>query len=165
MKIRVCHSDEKLWWKCSYADFARVSDPLTCSPSKGVLERCFLKSGLITFFTLCNFRNKVAMRIIFFFKMFKIWFRFQKWNKKIRKFVGFIDKIIWIGDEKCTKSRTEYLSLAVNMLRNKPKMKKMLKGLLCRFHKTLGHFNMLIVKVVSGTVFFKEWSNQVFHSL
>ena len=34
-----------------------------------------------------------------------------------------------------------------------------------RFHKIFGLFNMLIVKGISETVFFKEWSNQVFHSL
>ena len=44
-------------------------------------------------------------------------------------------------------------------------MKNMIKVRLWRFHKTLGLFNMLIVKAVSETVFFKEWSNQVFHSL
>ena len=44
-------------------------------------------------------------------------------------------------------------------------MKNMMKVLSCRFYKSLGPFNMLTVKGVSETVFFKEWSNQVFHSL
>ena len=62
----------KIWEKCSHAPFARVWHPLICWPSKGVLIRCFLESGLNKCFTVCIFRNKVAMTIIFFFKMFKI---------------------------------------------------------------------------------------------
>ena len=52
--------------------FIRVWDLLTCWLSKGILKRCFLESGLRTSFTACNFRNKVAMTMNFFFKMFKI---------------------------------------------------------------------------------------------
>ena len=61
----------------------RLCDSLTCWLSKGVLERCFLESVLTKFFTFCNFQNKVGMAIIFFFKTFKILFKFQKWKKKI----------------------------------------------------------------------------------
>ena len=81
--------DKKTWWKCSHAYFTRLGDLLICWLSKVVLERCFLESGLTTFFTFCNFRNKVGMAIIFFFKMFKIWCRFQKWNKQIWKEISF----------------------------------------------------------------------------
>ena len=45
---------------------------ITCSFLKEFLKSCFLDSGLTKFFTLCNFRNKVGMAIILFFKMFKI---------------------------------------------------------------------------------------------
>ena len=117
--MKVPQSDEKIWWKCSHANFARVWDPLTRLLSKGVLERCFLESGPTKFFTFCNFRNKVGLAIIFFFKMFKIWYRFQKWiKKKWEKIVGFKDNYISIGEKKFTQSRTGYLSLAVNVLRN-----------------------------------------------
>ena len=84
-QIRISHSDEKIWWKCSYVDFTRVSGSLTCWLSKEFLLRCFLKSGLTKSFRVCNFRNKVAMTIMFFFKMFKIWCRFQKLNGKKQK--------------------------------------------------------------------------------
>ena len=67
----------------------RLWDSLTCWLSKGVLERCFLESGLTKSFTFCNFRKKVGMAIILFFKMFKIWCRFQKWNKQIWKEISF----------------------------------------------------------------------------
>ena len=41
----------------------------------------------------------------------------------------------------------------------------MMKVLSYRFYKTLGPFNMLIFKRISETVFYKEWSNETFHSL
>ena len=107
----VSHSDEKTWGKCSYAYFTRFWKSLTCWLSKEFLKRCFLKSGLTKSFTVCNFRNKVAMTIIFFFKMFKIWCRFQKWIKKIENFFGFKDHWIWVGDNKFSKSPQEYFSL------------------------------------------------------
>ena len=43
--------------------------------------------------------------------------------------------------------------------------KNMMKVLSCRFYKSLEGFNMLTVKECSEMVFFREWSNQVFHSL
>ena len=41
----------------------------------------------------------------------------------------------------------------------------MMKVFWCSFQKSSGLFNMLIVKGGSETLFFKEWSKQVFHSL
>ena len=84
-QVRFHQSDGKISWKCSHSDFARVWDPLTCWLSKGVLKQCFLESNLTKFFTACKFRNKKAMTIIFFCKIFKIWCRFQKWNQKRTK--------------------------------------------------------------------------------
>ena len=60
--------------------------------------------------------------------MFRIWCRLQKWNKKIEKVVGFKDNCIWIGHDKFTQSRIGYLSLAVNVLRNTPKIEHITKG-------------------------------------
>ena len=82
---RFSQSDEKIWWKCSYADFSSVWHHSTCWLSKSVLKLCFLESALTKSFTAWNFRNKVAITIIIFFKMFKIWCRLQKWNENIRK--------------------------------------------------------------------------------
>ena len=82
-QVSVSHSDEKVWWKCSYADFTRLWVSLTCWLSKEFLKRCFSKSGLTKSFTVCNFGNKVTRTIIFFFKMFKISCTFQQWNKKV----------------------------------------------------------------------------------
>ena len=90
LQIRFSQSDEKIWWKCSHADFTRVWDPLICWLSNGVLKWCFLEIALTKSLTVCNFWNEVAMAIILFFKMFKIWCRIQKWNKKMRKSFRFI---------------------------------------------------------------------------
>ena len=43
-------------------------------------------------------------------------------------------------------------------------MEKYDKKLLWRFHKCLGHFNMLTVEGCSETVLFGEWSDQVWDS-
>ena len=44
-------------------------------------------------------------------------------------------------------------------------MKNIIKVLARRFYKSLGSFNMSILKGCSETVFFREWSNQVFDSV
>ena len=151
--------------------------------SKGFLNRCFLKSGLTNFFPVCNFRNKVAIRIIFFFKMFKIWCIFQKWNKKVWK-NNLVEKITAFESGTTNSNNPEQdnchwqsmcyeTSLRFNISLREifcksgcPRvMENMIKLLSCRFYKSLGHFNNLTVKGVSKRVFFKGWSNQVFHSL
>ena len=52
------------------------------------VERCseavFLERNLTKSFTAWKFRNKVAMTMIFFFKIFEILWKFQKWIKNIR---------------------------------------------------------------------------------
>ena len=67
------------------SSFYNSLDPLKCWLSNGVLKRVFLESGLTKSLTVCNFRNKVAMTIIFFLKIFKIRCRFRKWQEKIKK--------------------------------------------------------------------------------
>ena len=120
--------DEKIWWNCSHADFTRAWDSLKCWLSKGVLERCFLKTGLTKSFTVCDFRNKVPMTIIFFSKCLK--FDRDSWNetKKSGKIGGFKDNSICIGDDRFTQYRAAYFSLAVNVLRNTPKIQRITKG-------------------------------------
>ena len=44
-------------------------------------------------------------------------------------------------------------------------MENIMKVLSCRFYKSSGPFNNFTVKGCSEMVLFKEWSNQVFHSL
>ena len=51
-----------------------------------------------------------------FWKMFKIWCRFQKWSRKVRNIFSFLGNFIWIGYVKFSLLPREYLSLAVNVL-------------------------------------------------
>ena len=122
LRIRFSQSDGKIWWKCSHTPFARVWDPSTCWLWNGVLKRCFFESVLNKSFTVCNFRNKVAITFITCFKMFKICSRFQKLNKKQEQVFCFWDNCIWIGDEKFSQSQTGYMPLGVNVLGNTPKV-------------------------------------------
>ena len=43
-------------------------------------------------------------------------------KKNLQKVFGFKDNWNWVGDNKFSKSLKEYLSLAVNVLRNIPKI-------------------------------------------
>ena len=97
-------------------------DALICWLSKALLKRCFMESGLTKSFTICNFCNKVAMMIIFFFKMFNIYVDSRDGINKWEKVFGFKDSIIWIGNDKFSQSLTGYLSLTINMLRRSPKI-------------------------------------------
>ena len=118
-------------------------------------KHCFLNSGLTKSFTVCNFRNKIAMRIIFFFKMFKMWCRFQKWTKKSEKTVRFKDNCIWMGDDIFTQSWTGYLSLAVNVLRNTPKNLDITKGDI--FKMRVSHGDEKIWSKCSDADFTRVW--------
>ena len=69
-------NDEKTWQKWSHGDFASIWDVFTCWVSRRLLKPCFLESGVTKVFRVCNFGNILAMTIILFFKMFKIWCKF-----------------------------------------------------------------------------------------
>ena len=103
-----------------------VWDPLTCWLSKGVLKRCFLGGGLTKFVTGCNFRNKVAITIIFCSKYLKFdedcRNSEKKKKKKRKKVFGVKDNWIWVEDNKFSQSRKGYLPLALNALQNIPKI-------------------------------------------
>ena len=93
-----------------------VWDALTCSLSMGGLKWVFLESGLSKSFKVWNFRNKVAMTIIFFSNCLKLDVDSRKRTKKREKFFGFKDNCILIGDNQFSQSKKAYFSLAVNML-------------------------------------------------
>ena len=77
-QINFPDNDEKTWQKCFHVNFARICDAFTCWYSKRVPKRHFLDSGLSKIFTVSNFGNTLAMTMILFFKIFKIWCRFHK---------------------------------------------------------------------------------------
>ena len=59
---------------CCRADLNSVWEHLPCSFSKDLLKQDFLDVCLTTSFVVRNFGNTEAMRVIFFLKMFKIWY-------------------------------------------------------------------------------------------
>ena len=65
-QINFSQNDENTWQKRSHRDFGSIFDNLTCWVSKCFLKQRFLESFLTKIFTVCNFRNTLAMTIIFF---------------------------------------------------------------------------------------------------
>ena len=112
----------------------------------------------------------------FFFKMFKIWCRFQK-KFLVLKIIAFelglqnftIPNGILVIGSQCVRKHISCLTH--NWGRYFPNQfllewwKNMRKVLSCSCCKSFRPFNMLTVQGRSETVFFIEWCNQVFHSL
>ena len=72
------------------ADFNSVSAGLPCCLSRGTLKRDFLDIYLTTLIGDPNFRNISTMRPVFYLEIWKIWSRFQKCRKKLRKSFLFL---------------------------------------------------------------------------
>ena len=79
-------------------------------------------------FGVRNFRNTKAMRVMFFFKRFRISAWLQKSRKRLRKTFFFTDNCIWIGIVKLSLLRTGYLSSESNVLTSSPKIWHVNKG-------------------------------------
>ena len=88
-KLKFFQKDPKKWENYCGADLSTILDPLTCRLSISVLTRSFLFISETTLFAVYNFVYTSAMRLIFFFKIFKIWCRFQKCKKMLRKYFQF----------------------------------------------------------------------------
>ena len=65
--------------------FERCFGRLPCHLSKGILKQDCLDIYLNTSFGVSNFANTSAIRVIFYFRMFKSQSRFQNGGKKIDK--------------------------------------------------------------------------------
>ena len=129
--------------------------------------------------TVCNFRNKVGITIIFFAKwtIFNVFSgnRTRKSEKVLVFEITAFDpgsinshnleedtshwqSISYQGTLIVKTSLREVYSKAGSLR----VMKNIMKVLSSRFYKSLGPFNMFTFKGCSQTVFFREWSNQVF---
>ena len=122
--------------------------------------------------TVSNFRNKVAMTIIFFSKGLK--FDAQKNQQfwlvwKIIAFQSRTSNSHNLEQDICHWQSMSYetplrfnisLREIFSKLGSLRVMKKYDESALCRFYKSLGHFNTLTVEGCSETVFFREWSDQ-----
>ena len=144
-EINFTQNDEKHDKIALNGHFASIRDTFTCWLSKRVPKRCFLEKSLTKFFTVCNFRNTLGMTIIFFLKVFKIWCSFQKWKKKFKKVMRFIDNYIWIGSCKLSQSSMEYLPSAVNVLTNTLKILHNTRGDIFRINLSQNDENMIKV--------------------
>ena len=85
-ELSFLESDHKIWQIYHPADRSSFSVPFTCSMSISVLTRGFLGIWVTWIFPVYNFRNKSAQRLIFYFKVLKIWCRFSKCRKIFSKF-------------------------------------------------------------------------------
>ena len=99
----------------------RFQNSFPCYLSKGPLKWDFLHIYLTTVFRVRKIKNPSAMRVIFFFKIFKIESKFGKWEKKSRKSFFFWDNCIWRCCNKLPLLRRVYFSSAVSYLTNSPK--------------------------------------------
>ena len=68
------------------------------------------------------------MKIIYFFKVFKISCRFETWNENSENVFGFWDNCIWSNSGKMSLLRREYMWLPVNLLKHSPKISDLAKG-------------------------------------
>ena len=97
LELQLFQSDQKIWLNYCREYFSSVLDTLTCWLSISALSQGFLGIYVTTLFPGHNFGNKLAMRVAFFFKIFKIWCKFKKFGKDWQIFFGFGDNGIWIG--------------------------------------------------------------------
>ena len=103
-------------------DFSSVLDRLPCHLSKDPLKWYFLYINLTTYFGVRKFKYSLAVRVVFFLKIFKVECKFWKCKKKLANIFRLLDNCIWKCCKKFPLLRTGYLSLAVNGSTNSPKI-------------------------------------------
>ena len=182
-ELKSFQSDKKIWQNYCREVFSSLSDFLTSWLSITILTEGFLAIYVTTLLAVYNFGNTSAIKAIFFFKMFKIWRRFQKFWKKLRKIFFFGDNSLWIGSVKhsllprentCHRESTCYQRVSRFQIllrqnfsnRNYFKVTKTMSKLLpSRFGQCFGPFNMLTLQKCSDAGFFRNLSNHAFCSL
>ena len=150
--------------------------------SNGVLKRCFLETVLTKSLRVCTFLNKVGMTKIFFYKCSKVNVVSRNATKNDQKILVFKIMALELGSTNshileqdtchwqsvCHQTTLRFKISLTRYIRKQVLSewwKIIMKVLSWRFYKCLGSSNMLTVKRCSETVFFREWSNQVFHRL
>ena len=134
-------------------------------------------------FQLLNFGNKSAIRVIFFWKCLKFNLHIKNAKRNRENNFSFWDNCIWIGCQKLSLLKREYLSSTVNMLTNILKnlhiTKRhflatqlpsqwsidMVKVVSFRFYRSLVPLTILFVQGSSETGLFRHLFNHVFRSL
>ena len=116
------YSDLKIWKKCRSLDFNSAWNRLPCCLRKDLPKPDLLDIRLTTSFAVCNFGDTQALGVIFFWKCWKFNLDFRKTEKNREKVFCFWDNCIWNDCLKGSLFRREYLSLAVIVLTNSPKI-------------------------------------------
>ena len=162
---------------CKYLGRFHMLTVKACSETALFRERYITK-----ILTDCNFRNSLAVTIIFSFKFLGFDVNSRNRTKKSKKVFYFSYNCICIGSGKFSQSWTGYLSSTINMLTNTSKISPNTRGdtfqinfnendekhdkwPLMEISKHLGRFHMLIVNLCSEIALFRERSNQDFHTL
>ena len=122
------HSDEKICWNCSHEDFTSIWNRLTCWLSKDVLRHCWIVSAVAKRYKVANLGNTLAVRIFFFLKIFKIWWRLHKWNKKRRKCFLFLRQLDLNRDRQILTIRKRILVIDSPCLNKQPCDSKLQSG-------------------------------------
>ena len=100
--------------------FQQCFGPFTMSLVRGSSELGLFRHLSNHIFWSCKFENKSALRVISFYKNFKIESKFKKIQIKIQK-ISFVSKII-ASKNKLPLLRRKYLSSAVNGITNSPQI-------------------------------------------
>ena len=114
------HSYGKTWPKYSHEEFTSISNRLTCWMSKDVLRRRWIVIGVTNPWTVANFGNTIAMTIFFFMKMFKILWRFHKWNKKPGNSFSFLRWLDLNREQPIVTTRNRILVIASRCVNKQP---------------------------------------------
>ena len=135
-------------------------------------------SGVTKPYTVANLGNTLAMRIFFFLKMFKIWSRFHKWNKNLKKCFLFLRWLDLNRERQILKIQKRILVMGSPCVNQEPNdlklqwgryfphyfswqwLKNMVKVLSWRFYLCLKPFNMLTVEGCFETALNSEWLDQ-----
>ena len=131
--------------------FEQCLGPFTTMLIAGYVKRRFLGIYLPTFFAVYNFGNTLDMSFIFFKRMLKISITFQNLRKNLENYFYFWDNCILIGCVKLSLLKREYLSPAVNVLRNNFKIFHITKRDFFKLNQP-GQWSMSMVKVPSFRV-------------
>ena len=155
---------------------------MTCSLGNGSLKQDYPNISLAKSLTVYNWRNTLAMNVIFFFKMFKIWRRLKELREKLRKcfylfrwlhfikhlHIPNITKRILVISSQCFNkdfSEFKYQSEKVSPSQFCSEWQRnLIKLLSWAFRKCFGPFSMLTIEVCFDTVLFKHLRNGAFHS-
>ena len=145
---------------------------------KDVLRRRWIVSGVTKPCTVAKLGNTLAMRIFFFLDMWKIWWRFHKWNKEPTKCFLFLKWLDLNKERHILTIRNRILVISGPWGNKQPYVSKlqsgrcfpnyfssqwsknMLKLLSWRFYQHLEPFNKLTVEGCFETALNIKWRDQ-----